>query len=293
MEKLSRSSALPRPNTNVIAPCSQCPLGHQILSSRVKSPHRALSSSFSPVRRIPANTDCLLPSRDLFRSRPFPPTNRGVHECDGALTRDVLRNQEEHRRARLLRPSPTRFHFLDEEFHNFLTLPLDRSCETVGSKPSHPAPVAAQWPLAAFSESSLILGNNSSSKLLSFAFLHGLSSISCTSVLHCHWFANSFFFASHIFRGLASRHTCSNTELALSKLLVSCFHFAIDLTILSFSSSFLFSASFFTSSNQLVSSMHFILHSGKSDASLQPAIVNLLTHQPSSVSPACIFVFAC
>ena len=69
------------------------------------------------MRGIPLNTMFLLSVRHLWRSQGFPPTNHRKHNRNGTLARDVLRDQEEHRCASLLRPSPTLLHLL-QEFHH-------------------------------------------------------------------------------------------------------------------------------------------------------------------------------
>ena len=51
------------------------------------------------VRSAPPNTMPVLPLRHLKRTQPPPPPNQGGHKGHGAFARDVLRNQEELRRA--------------------------------------------------------------------------------------------------------------------------------------------------------------------------------------------------
>ena len=70
-------------------------------------PNGALRPSIGPSSGIPPNTMSFLPSRHLKRTQPLPPTNQRGQKRDGTFAREVLRNLEEHRRARLLRPSPT------------------------------------------------------------------------------------------------------------------------------------------------------------------------------------------
>ena len=70
-------------------------------------PNSALRSSILPISTIPPDTMSFLPSRHLRRTQQLPPTNHSGQKRDRAFARNVLRNQEKHRRAGLLRPSPT------------------------------------------------------------------------------------------------------------------------------------------------------------------------------------------
>ena len=79
--------------------------------------HSAFSSSIASILGIPLNSIFVLTFRNHWRSQSFPPTSHRKHERDGPLNRDILRNQEEHRCASLLRPSLTLFHLL-QEFHH-------------------------------------------------------------------------------------------------------------------------------------------------------------------------------
>ena len=80
--------------------------------------HCALSSSISTIRGVPINSILLLPLRHFWCSPGFPPTDQRRHKRNWPLTRDVLQNQREHRRAGLLRPFSTLFHLL-QELHDF------------------------------------------------------------------------------------------------------------------------------------------------------------------------------
>ena len=75
-------------------------------------PHSALRSSISSISGTPFNPIFELPFRNLWCSQGFPATNHRRHERNGTIARDVLRNQEKHSCASLLRPSPTLLHFL-------------------------------------------------------------------------------------------------------------------------------------------------------------------------------------
>ena len=79
-------------------------------------PYNALRSSISPIRGIRLNSIVF-----FAISRPLPIAklpNQCGQKRSGTLTRDVLRNQEAHCCASLLRPSPTLLHLL-QSFHNF------------------------------------------------------------------------------------------------------------------------------------------------------------------------------
>ena len=62
------------------------------------SPNWPLSSSISPISNVPLNTILVLPFRHFLCPQRLPPSNhRWHHQCNRPLTRDILRNQEEHR----------------------------------------------------------------------------------------------------------------------------------------------------------------------------------------------------
>ena len=63
------------------------------------------------------STRCLLPFRDLWRSQSLSRTYHRRQKRNGTLARDALRNQEKHRCASLLRPSPTLSHHVQEIHH--------------------------------------------------------------------------------------------------------------------------------------------------------------------------------
>ena len=132
------------------------------------------------------NTVLQLPLRHFWCSQGFPPTNQRWHERNRSLTCNILRSQEEHRRACLLRPSSTLLHLL-QELHNFSSCFFCQVQGTLGWKPSHPTSVFALYTLETFSNSS---------RFLSSSFFQGLSSKFCTSPSHCQCFTHSFLFAS-------------------------------------------------------------------------------------------------
>ena len=112
-------------------------------------PHRLLSSSVSTIRGVPIHAILLLPRRHFWRS----PSNQRWHERNRALTCNILRNREEHRRTSLLRPLAT-----ISPLVSFVT-----SKRTFRWKPSHSTPVFALYNLDTLSTStSSNLGSASS-----------------------------------------------------------------------------------------------------------------------------------
>ena len=85
-------------------------------------PHHTIRSFISSISGTPFNTMFVLPFLHLRRPQSFPPTNHRRHERNWPLTRDIFWNQEEHRCAGLLQPSPTLFHLL--QIHHFSPLCL-------------------------------------------------------------------------------------------------------------------------------------------------------------------------
>ena len=108
---------------------SSCMTIASVLSNKVS--HTARSAP--PLRSSVASHskyDVLLPFSNLWLSQGFPPTNQRWHKRNGTLARDDFRNQDKHRCASLLRPSPTLFHLL-QEFHH-LSSCVSRSSRTLG-----------------------------------------------------------------------------------------------------------------------------------------------------------------
>ena len=136
-------------------------------------PHCTLSSSSSPVDSVPINAMLLLPLRHFWCSQGFPHTNQRRRERSRPLTRNVLKNQEEHRRARLLRPFTTLFHLL-QELDNFSSRFFCQVQKNFWDGIRHiPLLFLSLYNLDALSKSpSFILGNASSHSFNS-SFLHG------------------------------------------------------------------------------------------------------------------------
>ena len=79
--------------------------------------HCLLGSSISPTSSVPIHTILMLSLRHFRSTHSFPPTNQCRHERDRSLTRNILRYQEQHRCASLLRPLSTLLHLLQEHHH--------------------------------------------------------------------------------------------------------------------------------------------------------------------------------
>ena len=73
-------------------------------------PSNALRTSIAPS--VASHPTRGRPFLLFYRTQPLPASNQGEQQRDGAFARDVRRNQEEHRGASLLRPSPTLFNLL-------------------------------------------------------------------------------------------------------------------------------------------------------------------------------------
>ena len=82
------------------------------------SPHRSLVSYVSAICSVPIHTILLLPLRHLVCPQSFPPTYQPWHKRDWPLTRNILRNQEEHRYTGLLQPFSALLHLV-QELHDF------------------------------------------------------------------------------------------------------------------------------------------------------------------------------
>ena len=80
-------------------------------------PYNSLSSSISAISSVPINSIPPLPLRRLKYSQSFSSTYQRWHERNRPLARNTFRNQEEHRRASLLRPLATLLQFLHELRH--------------------------------------------------------------------------------------------------------------------------------------------------------------------------------
>ena len=100
-----------------ILPISRCAINQPCVDMQEMNPYFVVANIHC-AHLCPLNSILLFTCRNLWRSRGFPPTNHRRQKLNGTLGRDILRNQEEHRRARLLRPSPTLLHLL-QEFHHF------------------------------------------------------------------------------------------------------------------------------------------------------------------------------
>ena len=137
-------------------------------------PHCALSSSISPVASVPINAILLLSLRHFWCSQGFPPTTQRRHERNRPLSRNIFRNQEEHRRASLLRPFTTLFHLLQEldNFSSRFVCQVQRNC-WVESVTSHSC-FFALYNLDALSKSPSSNLGNASSHSFNSSFLHGL-----------------------------------------------------------------------------------------------------------------------
>ena len=145
---------------------------------------------------VPIHAILLLPLRHVWCSQSFPPTYRRRHQRNRSLTRDILRNQEEHRRAGLLRSFPLCSSF-SKNSTIFPLVSCVKSIGTFGWNPSHPTPVFALYNLDAFSNSPSFTLDNASSHSFNSSFLHGLSCTLCISSLHCQMFLTILFFLLH------------------------------------------------------------------------------------------------
>ena len=87
-------------------------------SNRISNTVRCAPPFRPSVSSVPIHATFLLLLRHLRCSQGFPPTNQRRHQRNRSLTRDILRYQEEHRRASLLRPFSTWFH-LFQKLHDF------------------------------------------------------------------------------------------------------------------------------------------------------------------------------
>ena len=164
-------------------------------------PHCALSSSVTTIRGVPLPAILLLPLCHFWRSQGFPPASQSWHERNRPFTCDILRNQEEHRRAGLLRPFFA-LHQLLQELHGFSSCLF---CQVQGNfrveSVAHPTPVFTLYNLDAFSRSPSFNLGNTSSHSWNYSFFQGLF---CTLSSHCQCFAHSFLFASQRSNNLAS-----------------------------------------------------------------------------------------
>ena len=101
---------------------------------------RSSTRATAPVSGVPISTTPLLPFRYIWCSDNFPPAYQRRHKRKRPLTRDILRYQEEHCCAGLLRPfSPF------PRISRFLLVSLVKSTGTFGWKPSHPTPIFALY----------------------------------------------------------------------------------------------------------------------------------------------------
>ena len=148
--------------------------------------HQCPSPSISG---IPSNTIFVLSFCHLRRPQSFPPTDHRRHKRNWPLTRDILRNQEEHRYAGLLRPSPTLFHLL-QELHHFSSCFSCQIQRNFGVKA-----IASCSCLFLVSFCRILLEHPLS--LFNSSFLHGLS-------FRFSHIRIAFLFSSHLDHGLAS-----------------------------------------------------------------------------------------
>ena len=66
-------------------------------------PYCTLSYPIASIKSIPINPTPLLPLRHLKSPHSFPPKDQRWHQRDWPFTRNIFRNQEEHRRTGLMR----------------------------------------------------------------------------------------------------------------------------------------------------------------------------------------------
>ena len=112
------------------------------------------------------------------------------------LTRNILRNQEEHRCASLLRPLATLFHPL-QEFHNVssrFSCQVQKALSLGGIRriPLLFLPCTILMPFLSF----FFQPRQRFLTFLQFLIFQGLSSTFCTLSSHCQCFDHSFLFAS-------------------------------------------------------------------------------------------------
>ena len=154
--------------------------------------------------------------------------NQRRQERNWSLTRNILRNQREHRRACLLRPFSTLLH-LFQEFHCFCTRFFCQIQENLWVKavtctistpcPSRLLSISATLPgieaIAShsclclvrsryFSNSPLFCLGKASSYFFNSSFFQGLSSMFCTLSSHCQCCAHPFLFVPQRSNSLAS-----------------------------------------------------------------------------------------
>ena len=110
-ERLTRSNAFAGSSTKATAPKTSSPARYVNLHQNF--PDCLLSSSISAISGVLIHTIHLLPFRHFWCSQGFPPTNQRRHQRNRPLTRDILQDQEEHRR-----PFSTLFH-LFQQLHHF------------------------------------------------------------------------------------------------------------------------------------------------------------------------------
>ena len=133
----------------------------------------------------------------------FPPAYHRRHQPNRPLTRRILRDQEDHCCACLLRPFPTLFHFLQEFHHFFLRLfrqvQWNFGMKTITANSCFFVVCFCRLCKISFLESWQVLLQS-----LQLLFFRSLFYRLCTPTSHCQCFAHSFFFSSHLAIGLAS-----------------------------------------------------------------------------------------
>ena len=140
-------------------------------------PHGLLGSSIPAICGVPIHTILLLPVFHFWCPQCFPPTYQRWHGRNRHLTRDILWDQEEDRRAGLLRLCST--------FSKTSTISPLVSCVqskgTLGWKPSRPTPVFALYNLDAFAVNTPFSFGKASSTFLNSSFSKACPSSSARS----------------------------------------------------------------------------------------------------------------